>query len=118
MNRKRLGLVEIIKQIYYFSHLFQISNFFVASDHLCERHLAYSDHASPSCVGDVGSFQVVVELGEAWSIGQPRSLRKDAEKDLILFWLIGLVYFYFASEYVDALSGAGDLVFIEGVEEA
>lgn len=75
---------------------------------LGEGHLSYSDHTAPACVGDVGAFEVVVEFRKASSVGEPGSVFKDIEEELVLFLLVVMLYLDALSEEVDFLSGFGD----------
>lgn len=65
LNGKRFVAIEVVEQIDDFAHFLLISNLSVLLDHLCKGHLPHPDHASPPGVCNIGSLQIVIELGKA-----------------------------------------------------
>jgi len=80
LDRERTASVEIAEHFYYGSHLVLSGYLEMFLDHLCESHLSNPYHASPASIADVSALDVVVELGEASAIGEPRGGHKQLVK--------------------------------------
>lgn len=77
-------------------------------NNLCEQHLAHSNHASPSCIGNVGTDQLIRKLREATPISDPDSALEYfvyLSVDKLDIFLIGME---FGSQDVDLLMGFDD----------
>ena len=117
MNRKRLRFVYVIEVVNYLGHLLRRSYIFVTSYHLGESHLADSNHAAPSCVSYVGSFQVMVEFRKTRPISEPGSVEKSLIEEFILLLMILEINGYGLSENMNAIAGSGKVVFGELIEK-
>ena len=118
MDRKRFFLIEVVEKGKYSSHLLEPTDLLVPSDHLREGHLSHPNHASPPGVGHVGPLQVVIQLGKTRAVGQPGSLSKYLVENLVLLFDVVFMDVCLGTENVDGVSGLGEAIFVEGVEEA
>lgn len=82
MDGERLFFVEIAEKLHNFQQITLRAYHFVLLDNLSEQHLANSNHATPSSIGDVRSC-FIGQLWETCPISEPYSILEDLNNLLL-----------------------------------